>query len=738
MSRLKITGFLVLAIPVVRAEIDTGRGVARVSLINGEVTVQRGESGDWIAAAINAPLVTGDKIHTDRASRAEVQLDYSNFLRLAESTDVRLAELENRRYQVQVSRGIVTYRILRDPTAQVELNTPALAVRPLERGAYRIEVRENGETEITVRDGEAEIYTSRGTERLHEGRTMIARVGASDREVEVQVRRAAGRDDWDRWNERRDNQIRDARSNRYVHSSVWGVEDLDAYGDWRYVDDYGWCWYPRHIHVGWSPYSWGRWAWVDWYGWSWIGYEPWGWAPYHWGRWWRHPSWGWGWYPGPVYRHHYWSPAVVGFFGWGSRLGFGFGVGFGYSNVGWVPLAPGDSFYPWWGRGYYGRGSRGHIDNSIHITNISNIRNVYRNAGVNGGIVSVNTEDFARGRVVNPRRVSVAEVGNAGQIRGLVPVVPEQESIRVSDRPVRATPRTEGRDRFFMRQQPQAVERVPFQEQRALVERSVRSAAETGRRAESETGRLQDRGTAAVERSSGWRRAGEERRTPEASAAPQQVERSTGWRRFGEERRTPEVSTGPQQTERSTGWRRMGEERRPQSDVVVRPQATDRGVDRSGGWRRLGEERRAEPQAVTPPPAVERRSEPDSGFRRFGGRDREVEMQRFPSAPREQLERREEPRREAPRIEPRVERDSGERSMRGGDDVFRRSERSEPRMREERWGGGGGRQIEPHRPIVVPRGGGGGGARGDGGGGVRGGAGAPRGGGGEGGGRVRR
>jgi hypothetical protein len=696
MNRRWAGAFLVLAAPVLWAEDESGRGVARVSLLNGDVTMQRGDSGDWIAAAVNAPLVTGDKLYAGRASRAEVQLDHSNFIRLGEETEVRMADLENRRYQVQVSKGIATFRVLRDRTAQVEINTPAVAVRPLERGTYRIEVLENGETEITVRDGEAEVHSSQGTERLREGRTMVARMGPAEGSVEVQVLRAGGKDDWDRWNERRDRQILDAQSHRYVGSGIWGVEDLDAYGYWRDVDGYGWCWFPRHISVGWSPYSWGRWAWLDWYGWSWVGYEPWGWAPYHWGRWYRHPHWGWGWYPGPRYSRHYWSPAVVGFFGWGSRHG-GFGIGFGYSNIGWVPLAPGDPFHRWWGRGH-----RTYIDNSVHITNI-NIRNVYRNAGVNGGIVSVHTDDFARGRVLNPRRVSVAEVGNAGQIRGLVPVVPERDSLRVTDREARAIPRTGNRDRFFTREQPRPVERPSFTEQRAAVERSVRGAfAPQGRREGGAEANAPGAATGLRSREAGVR--------PEATE-------QRGWRRFGEIRSVPSepAQNGPalrpqaaerpverntDRGDRGAGWRRMGEDRAPQNDVVIRPQGVERNAER--GWRRMGEDRTAAPQVSAPPPAVERRSQPESGFRRFegGDRERDMRMQRFPSQSNEHPEQ--------PRIE---RRDSGDRSMRGSGDVFRRSE---PRMREPE-SGGGNRQIELNRPIVVPRSrggdGGGGGVR---------------------------
>ena len=251
-----------------------GRGVARLSLINGDVSVRRGDSGDWSAAAVNTPLVVQDSVVTGAASRAEVQLDWANMLRLASNSEVRMAELENRRYQVQVARGTVTLGVLRDSDAEVEVNTPQVSVRPLKRGLYRVMVREDGQTEVTVRSGEAEIYTPRGTERLNSGRAMLVRGTAS--EPEFQMVRAAAEDDWDRWNENRNRQLERSVSYRYVSRDIYGADDLDGYGRWVYDPPYGWVWAPYGIGPYWAPYRYGRWTWIDWYGWSWLSYDPWG------------------------------------------------------------------------------------------------------------------------------------------------------------------------------------------------------------------------------------------------------------------------------------------------------------------------------------------------------------------------------------------------------------------------------------------------------------------------------
>ena len=63
-----------------QTEAQNDSGVARVSLIHGDVTMQRGDSGDFTAVTLNTPLVAGDKVATGGASRTELQLDYANIL----------------------------------------------------------------------------------------------------------------------------------------------------------------------------------------------------------------------------------------------------------------------------------------------------------------------------------------------------------------------------------------------------------------------------------------------------------------------------------------------------------------------------------------------------------------------------------------------------------------------------------------------------------------------------------
>src|SRR5579862_1527896 len=221
---------------------EPGRAVARISVLNGDVSVRRGDSGDVVAAALNAPLMADDRLLTSSSGRAEVQLDSANMIRVGPNSEVRFVAMDVKSFQVQVAAGTVTFRTLRASQAQVEVDTPSVAVRPLRPGAYRVSVHEDGTSEITVRLGEAEIDSQRGGEHLESGQTMDARGPASD--PEFQVVQSIPYDAFDRWNDERDRQIENSPSARRISPAISGAEDLDQNGQWVNDPNYGSVWQP--------------------------------------------------------------------------------------------------------------------------------------------------------------------------------------------------------------------------------------------------------------------------------------------------------------------------------------------------------------------------------------------------------------------------------------------------------------------------------------------------------------
>jgi hypothetical protein len=523
---------------------DARRGVAGITVVDGQVSVQRGDSGEWVAATPNAPVLTGDRISTAPNSRAEVQFDSGDILRIGGDAEVTLTQLEYNRYQMVVGRGTVTFRVLRTSGSDIEVDTPVISVRPSKVGAYRITVRDGGDSEITSRAGDVEVFTPRGTQWVYTGQSMLARGTQAD--PEYQIVRATPVDEWDRWNDSRDRALTASVSNQYVPPGVSGSEELDPYGSWVDVPSYGYVWRPV-VAAGWAPYRYGRWVWLDWYGWTWVSADPWGWAPYHYGRWFYEPAFGWCWYPGAIGVRHYWSPALVAFFGFGG----------GFGSIGWVPLAPYEVLHPWWGRGYYGHAD--YFNHSVNVVNV-NIYNSYRNARASNGYTAVSNNDFRAGRFNNFVRPGSEELRQASFARGPIPVVPERSNLRYSDRQATYVPqRVTANSRVYQYRQATPVERIPFSDQRrglgsaSPVVEAPRNEGAFGRSAQ--PGQVQPGPLPRGNEQSRWQRFGSPNAQTAAPAfvprnepvAPQVAPRSAqpvpsgnrGWGRFGEPSAAP-------------------------------------------------------------------------------------------------------------------------------------------------------------------------------------------------------
>jgi uncharacterized membrane protein YgcG len=553
------------------AAVDQQHGVARISIVQGDVNVKRGDNGELVAAVTNAPLMAQDHLQTSPGSRAEVELDYGNLVRLAPNTDIGFADLQYRRYQIQLGAGTVVYRVLRNSNAQTEIDTPSIAVRPALEGEYRISVLDDGTTQITVRSGQAEIFSPRGSQALTAGHTILVRGNPSD--PEFQQGYEIARDQFDDWCANRDRDLLASQSYRYVSPDVYGADDLDAYGNWV-PSQYGQVWQPQPPSANWSPYSDGQWAYEPYYGWTWIDYAPWGWAPYHYGRWFWNGGHGWCWWPGGIRASYSWSPALVGFFGWG-----GFGIGLG--GLGWVALAPFESFHPWWRHdfgyrryGAYGLGGFGAFRNA-------NIAAMYRNAAIRGGAITAPYNAFGGPN----QRFSIAtraQLVNATFVRGQIPVTATRASYQFSNRPAVINPRLASvTNRQFFR--PQQLYQAGF---RNTQTRGIENGPRIANPQQNMHGVAPNIQHAYTGRSSytvspstssgGWKRFGD----PGTSNTYRQnftgSQEPSGWHHFGEpQRSTPAYNPGPMNTRPQPNYGQSYTRPNYNGNYQVRPQVVN-------------------------------------------------------------------------------------------------------------------------------------------------------------------
>lgn len=407
---------------------------ARLSYSVGSVSFQPGGQGDWVQAVVNRPLTTGDNLWADKDSRGEFQIG-STSVRIDSETSVTFLELDDRTTQLRLSQGSLIVRVRHlDDEDHFEIDTPNSAFEIQRTGEYRVDVKDNGnETDTTVWRGRGEVTGGGSSYVVVAGQR--ARFTGSD-DLDHEIGQIPGSDDFDEFAFQRDKREDRAESANYISTEVTGYEDLDEYGRWHYVADYGPVWTPVRVVPGWAPYRFGHWVWIAPWGWTWVEDEPWGFAPFHYGRW-AYVGGGWCWVPGPVVVRPVYAPALVVFVGAGP-------------HVGWFPLAPREVYVPWY------RTSRGYVNNvnitntRVNVTNITNVYNTnttnvtrvtYVNQRVTNGVTVVSRDTFVGGRPIarNLARVDAREIAEAPVTR-TVAVQPIRQSVLGAGRPAAARP----------------------------------------------------------------------------------------------------------------------------------------------------------------------------------------------------------------------------------------------------------------------------------------------------------
>lgn len=301
----------------------TNNSFARLSYLTGNTYIQKATDLGYEEGLVNMPISEGDRLGTTEG-RAEIYLGRGNYVRMDHNTKVdfmKLPDKVNELIQIQIWSGNV-YLIVRflEEEKNIEIHTPDVSVYLLEKGLYRIDVRENGETEIFVYHGLVEAAGEAGSVLIKDEQRLEAIDGHfTSRPTGFY---AVAEDSFDRWSEHRDAQIQKHLAKRYLPEELEDFEyELASYGDWAYVPPYGYVWIPGGMDRYWRPYYHGRWMWLPLCGWTWVPYEPWGWVTFHYGRWHWSVGLGWYWIPTTV-----WGPAWVSWY-------------WGYDYLGWVPLS---------------------------------------------------------------------------------------------------------------------------------------------------------------------------------------------------------------------------------------------------------------------------------------------------------------------------------------------------------------------------------------------------------------
>lgn len=404
----KLLGLLVvlffgalLIVPASSAADEPPVVVGRVYHIEGDLLRYVPEENDWVAAVRDAPFSSGDTLYSGNSGMAELIVPNGTWIRIGDNTQVQFMGLDSDVSEVDVATGLARF-YNKDSNLVIKATSPFGYALAYPGSIFDFYVGENS----------AEVIAIKGkTTFVHAATNARYEVAAGNPSILADQSQVSAEDsgvdpNWDRWNRTRESFW--ASKGRTTGRSVQYLPPAlrhDAYvfeenGRWEQVNYDGgnrWFWRPTRVTAGWAPFTNGRWT--EWYGdQTWVPSEPFGYTTHHYGNW--------------IYARNswYWAPPVatvtvglpllnIGFFWNPGRVSW---IHSG-SNVGWIPLAPRETYYS------HHRWGGPHV---VHATNVNitqiNIRP--RNYAYARHAVVVPQRDFYT--VNNYKTVRVRKINN--------------------------------------------------------------------------------------------------------------------------------------------------------------------------------------------------------------------------------------------------------------------------------------------------------------------------------------
>ncbi len=333
--------------PADAAAYSEGILVGRIAHIEGQLLRYVEEENDWVLTVTDAPFGLEDTLYSDDRAKAEFIMPNSTWIRVGGNTQVQLLSLNPDTTTVDVASGLARF-YNRSRDAIIKVTTPF---------GYMVA---SGDTifDLYVGDDSLEVIAIQGDlDFVHQGTRYEVHAGSSSiiaSRDEIDAGNGTVDAAWDDWNRQRDNRWAERLQNRgdtaqYLPEPIrYESYTLEENGRWErvyYEGAFRNLWRPTRVAPGWRPFTAGRWT-VYYGDQCWIPDEPFGYVTHHYGSWvYVEPFRAWYWAP-PIVRTTT-APAFHISFAWYPGR-----VGWIHSDrsVGWVPLAPTETYYgykPW-------------------------------------------------------------------------------------------------------------------------------------------------------------------------------------------------------------------------------------------------------------------------------------------------------------------------------------------------------------------------------------------------------
>jgi len=292
---------------------DSQARIVRLSYLEGNVQLDRGDGNGYIRAFLNMPLIEGASVWTAADARAEIEFEDGSTARLAPNTIVVFTELRLRSdgsklSSLTLSDGVAYFSVKHDRDDMFRVFAGDREIALEKTSTFRVvhsSRQDPFDLRVAVFKGELRFIQPDGQRvAVKKNETLTLDLGEPDNRYFLArgiVEEA--HDYWDR--ERDEDRVILAQKQR----NTYYVSDLDRYGSYVHVAGYGQLWRPFGVSISWDPFGFGSWVYYPRYGYIWVSNYVWGWTPYRYGSWLYVRSHGWCWRPSRIYTH--WNPHPV-------------------------------------------------------------------------------------------------------------------------------------------------------------------------------------------------------------------------------------------------------------------------------------------------------------------------------------------------------------------------------------------------------------------------------------------
>jgi len=302
---------LVLGTPLLA---DSHARIVRLSYVDGDVELDKSDGRSFNTAYMNMPVSHGCRLWA-RDGQAEAEFEDGSSIRLTPDTLVAFSELSldsngGRNTTVELEHGTAYFDIRHRDQDSFHLIAGRDRIELSKAAHFRVSTDKH-QVELAVLSGEVQVSNGSASEvAVRKGETIRL---DDDDPSRYYLAKSVDVENYDQWDSERVKNHDEAVSTTAVNGTnnlVYGLSDLNSYGDYFFVPGYGYMWRPAYAPLGWDPFADGYWLSYPGSGYLFVSSYPWGWAPYRYGSWHFVNGHGWCWAPGNHWNSWHTVPPV--------------------------------------------------------------------------------------------------------------------------------------------------------------------------------------------------------------------------------------------------------------------------------------------------------------------------------------------------------------------------------------------------------------------------------------------